>query len=177
VGPGLFLTLFSLLAIAWVVLLQVSRAGPVTAHHVRGAVALYLLIAAIFAYAYAYLEMIRPGAFRRPDGWTPELSHRPEAFYYFSVVTLTTLGYGDVTAVDPGARDLVMLEALLGQLFPAIIIARLVTLELHARQSAATTPHPRSGGPRKAPGASPPGSGRDDPAEELKTVDPADNCS
>jgi hypothetical protein len=133
---SILLTLLSLLAISWVVILQVSQTGAVTAHHVRGAMALYLLIAAIFAYAYSLVALARPGAFQMPASWVADDTGRPESFFYFSVVTLTTLGYGDMTAVAPGARDLVMLEALLGQLYPAIIIARLVTLELSARQAA-----------------------------------------
>ena len=51
-------------------------------------------------------------------------------FVYFSFVTLTTVGYGDVIAVHPIARSLVTVEALIGQLFPAILLARLVSLEL-----------------------------------------------
>lgn len=156
---SLLSTLFGLMAIAWVVLLQVSRAGPVSAHHVRGAMALYLLLAAIFAYAYTYLELIRPGAFKLPTGWSPQSQYRPETFYYFSVVTLTTLGYGDITAVDGGARDLVMLEALIGQLYPAIILARLVTLELYARQSSAAATPPRAEGQQEARGEALPESG------------------
>lgn len=138
-GPSLLATLGCLLAIAWVVVVQLSRAEAVTAHHVRGAMALYLLVAAIFGYAFAYLEVVSPGAFRMPDWWARGTSHRPETFFYFSVVTLTTLGFGDITAVDPAGRDLVMLEALIGQLFPAIILARLVTLELEARRPAAAS--------------------------------------
>jgi voltage-gated potassium channel Kch len=49
---------------------------------------------------------------------------------YFSFVTLTTVGYGDVTAVDSVARSMALLEALTGQLFPAILIARLVSMEV-----------------------------------------------
>ena len=48
---------------------------------------------------------------------------------YFSFVTLTTVGYGDITPVATSARSLAMLEALTGQLYPAIIIARLVSLQ------------------------------------------------
>jgi voltage-gated potassium channel Kch len=49
---------------------------------------------------------------------------------YFSFATLTTLGYGDVTAVHTAARSLALLEALTGQLFPAVLIARLVAMEV-----------------------------------------------
>ena len=54
---------------------------------------------------------------------------------YFSFVTLTTVGYGDITAVHPVARSLAMAEALTGQLFPAMLLARLVSMELYYRQA------------------------------------------
>ena len=60
---------------------------------------------------------------------------KSDAFRYFSIVTLTTLGYGDITAVHPVARSVVMMEALLGQLYPTILIARLVTLQMEARKN------------------------------------------
>ena len=54
---------------------------------------------------------------------------------YFSVMTLTTVGYGDITPIHPMARALAMLEAVIGQLFPVILIARLVAMELQFRNS------------------------------------------
>jgi hypothetical protein len=107
-----------------------------------------------------------------PEGWQPERSHRPEAFFYFSVVTLTTLGFGDITAVSPTSRELVMFEALIGQLYPAIIIARLVTLELHTRQQDAGAPV----SPRLPAG--PPPAGETSPtsqAADQHATRPADN--
>ncbi len=68
---------------------------------------------------------------------------------YFSCVTLTTVGYGDVTAAHPVARSLVMFEALIGQLYPAILLARLVTLyedTRAVRKKGARKWHPRSSG-------------------------------
>jgi Na+/H+-dicarboxylate symporter len=53
---------------------------------------------------------------------------------YFSFTTLTTTGYGDIVAVDPFARSLANLEAVLGQFFIAITVARLVTMELADRR-------------------------------------------
>jgi len=127
-------TLLSLVALILIVFRIVSEEGPVSGHRVRGAVALYLLIAILFAFLYGLTEELAPGAFTMP-GTRPSGVARGEAFYYFSIVTLTTVGFGDITAVHPFVRSLVMLEALIGQLYPAILIARLVTLQLETRRS------------------------------------------
>ena len=134
VGDTLF-TFFSLSGLVYVLFLQVSREGPVTGHRIRGAIALYLLIAMLFAFLYGLIETLAPGAFNVPGNWSRDASASSEAFYYFSVVTLTTVGFGDITAVHPLVRSLVMLEALIGQLYPAILLARLVTLEIETRRA------------------------------------------
>jgi len=138
-GSGLLFwdALLSMLAVfgmVIVVLWQVYREGPVTGHRVRGAVAAYLLIAILFAYSYTLIAYLFPGAFQLP-AWAEAGSKRVEAFFYFSMVALTTTGFGDITAIHPIARSLVMLEGFIGQLYPAILIARLVTLELETRRS------------------------------------------
>jgi hypothetical protein len=56
-------------------------------------------------------------------------------------VTLTTVGFGDIAAVHPVARSLVMVEALVGQLYPAILLARLVTLQMETRRSQGAGKH------------------------------------
>ena len=53
---------------------------------------------------------------------------------YFSTTTLTTVSYGDITPLNPVARSLAALESVIGQLFPAVLLARLVSMELHYRQ-------------------------------------------
>lgn len=138
--PGLAVTELALTGVCYaliicVVAMMVYGEGPVTGHRIRGAIALYLLIAALFAIAYALLETVSPGAFRFPDYWQQERSDLNYVLAYFSFVTMTTVGYGDVTAVHPLARSLVMFEALIGQLYPAILIARLVTLYAESNRS------------------------------------------
>lgn len=129
------LSLLSIVGMIMIVLWQVYRPGPVTGHRVRGAVAAYLLIAIFFAYSYTFIAAVVPGSFQVPS-WVSEAgAERGEAFFYFSMVALTTVGFGDITAVHPVARSLVMMEALIGQLYPAILIARLVTLEIETRGS------------------------------------------
>jgi hypothetical protein len=123
----------SLVGLLIVTLWMVYQEGPVTGHRIRGAIAAYLLLAVLFANAYGLINHLIPGAFNIPP--VQYQTEQVEAFYYFSVVTLTTVGFGDITAVSPVARSFVMFEALIGQLYPAILIARLVTLEIETRRS------------------------------------------
>ena len=95
-----------------------------TLHRVQGAVAAYLLLGLVWGYAYQLVAALAPGAFANAVA-TPGQDHN---LIYFSFVTLTTVGYGDVTPVHPAARSLALMEALTGQLYPAILLARLVTL-------------------------------------------------
>jgi len=124
------------LVLAVVVLAQVFRKGPVTWYRIQGAVAFYLLLGLAWGGAYELIELRWPDAFVPASSATMNQNADPTArFVYFSFVTLTTVGYGDVTAVHPFARALVTLEALMGQLFPAILLARLVSMELFHRQA------------------------------------------
>jgi hypothetical protein len=116
--------LLSLLLFLAVVLNQTLRSGPITYHRLNGAVAAYLLLGLIFAHAYSLVALARPGAFTGPI----MVADGPRAFFYFSFVTLTTTGFGDVLPVHPVARALVSLEAVTGTLYVAITLARLVSL-------------------------------------------------
>lgn len=117
-------SLLSLLLFLVVVLGQTLRAGPITFHRIQGAVAAYLLLGILWAHAYALVAHLRPGAFS--GSLSP--ADGPRAFLYFSFVTLTTVGYGDVLPVHPAARSLAILEAVTGPLYLAILVARLVSL-------------------------------------------------
>jgi hypothetical protein len=129
------LTLFSLSLLIYIVFLQIKREGPVSAHRIRGAIAEYLLIGLLFAFLYSLIAELAPDAFTIPASSAGLPGLNPDAFYYFSIVTLTTVGFGDITAIHPFVRSLVMIEALIGQLYPTILIARLVTMELETRRS------------------------------------------
>jgi len=110
---------------------RVVKRGPVTVHHVVGAVAVYLLIGLAFAEAARTIDILDPGAYTMPASPTDTRID----LYYFSFITLTTVGYGDLTPAHPMSRALAVLEALVGQMFPAILIARLVSQELMSRPS------------------------------------------
>jgi hypothetical protein len=125
----------ALLFFAALVLGQVLRAGPITLHRVRGAMAAYLLFGLAWSAAYQFVLDLSPSSFRLAEGKDPRLE-----LVYFSFVTLTTVGYGDITPLLPAARSLAMAEALVGQLFPAVLIGRLVGMELSSRGSGGGNP-------------------------------------
>jgi hypothetical protein len=115
----------------WVVARATFAPGRVTYHRVVGAVLLYLTVAVIFASLYTFVGTLVPKAFAgMAVEDSPALASR---LIYFSFATLTTTGYGDVSPVDPIARSLCNLEAIFGQLYPATLLARLVTLQLAHR--------------------------------------------
>ena len=96
--------------------------------------AVYLLVGLTWSFIYQLCDITQAGAFNLPATHHLDPETRQEEFTYFSFITLTTLGYGDITAVHPIARMFVIFEALLGQLYPATLLARLVSLEVVHRQ-------------------------------------------
>ncbi len=134
-GWDIFFSLVSALTFTVVVLGHVFKAGPITGHRIQGAVAAYLLIAISFALAYFLLEFLIPSSFQFPGGAIVLDEQSWKVFYYFSTSTLTTLGYGDVIPVHAVARSLSMAEALIGQLYPAILLARMVSLHTQTHHS------------------------------------------
>jgi len=122
-------TLCALIVLAFAVGINVFARGHALGDRVFGAIVLYLLLGVMWAFAYAMLDVLVPNAFAGGSGH----EHTLTEWVYFSFVTLTTVGYGDITPVARAARSLAMLEALVGQLYPAIIIARIVSLQVEAR--------------------------------------------
>ncbi|WP_407147570.1 ion channel [Bradyrhizobium sp. ORS 86] len=105
--------------------------GRVTYHRVIGAILLYFTVAVIFAALYTFIGTLVPTAFSGMKiADSPTLASQ---LIYFSFATLTTTGYGDVAPLHPIARSLCNVEAIFGQLYPATLLARLVTLELAHR--------------------------------------------
>lgn len=112
---------------------QVFRAGPITGDRIRGAILVYLMIALVWCVTYQLVDFVSPGSFRFPDQRLPAPGRLSQDLAYYSFITLTTAGYGDITPVSPVARTLASVEALIGQLYPAILIARLVSLQISSR--------------------------------------------
>jgi hypothetical protein len=108
--------------------------GRVTWHRIQGAVALYLILGLLFAHLYGLLNVLTEAFANVPAGLNAHAVFYRGRLLYFSFVTLTSTGYGDIVPLHPIARSLATLEAVIGQLFPATLLARLVSLELEGRR-------------------------------------------
>jgi len=120
----LSLYLAFLLAAAWLVGSQVLLTGEVDANIIVGSVALYLLIGLIYSVLYTILLEFSPEAIKGIEAamWYDNFPSTS----YFSFVTLTTLGYGDMSPATPIAEVLVILEAVTGMFYLAVIVASLI---------------------------------------------------
>lgn len=120
--------------------------GRVTMHRVQGAVLIYLNIAALFALVFSTILSLWPAAMATgagaplPSDW----GARTAALTYFSLTTITTTGYGDLAPVHPLMRSLANLEAVIGQLFPATLLARIVALNIEHSRRAGIDPQTRA---------------------------------
>ena len=94
---------------------------------ISGSVVGYLLLGLLFAFLYATIETIYPGSFPLPEAAGRDTRNQ---LYYFSFVTLTTLGFGDITPMTAPARSITFLEAVIGQLYLTILIARIVGMHI-----------------------------------------------
>jgi hypothetical protein len=120
------------LTLGVVVAKAVFRSGRVTYHRIIGAILLYLLAALMFTMLFTFVGLYAPGAFK---GMSFEYDATfASTMLYLSFVTITSTGYGDIVPIHPLVRSLCNLEAVIGQLYPAILIGRLVTLELTGRR-------------------------------------------
>jgi hypothetical protein len=123
-------TAWGLLSVSLIV--EVGRAvfapGRVTYHRIMGAILLYLAIGLAFVALYTFVGLATPGAFTGIS--IEDQPNLAATMIYFSFGTLTGAGAGEISAVDPVARSLANVQAMIGQLYPATLLARLVTLEI-----------------------------------------------
>jgi hypothetical protein len=126
-----------IIATAWV-LWYVLKTVKITANTLSGAVFVYFMAAMVFAFLYLQIERIWPGSFyfsneglfKDPMKMPSRLSN----FLYFSFTTITTLGFGDFTPIKPIARATTIVEAIFGELYLAIFIARIVGIQITQTQ-------------------------------------------
>lgn len=133
---GLLLEIIFFILTTFVIITHVLEYKHVTADKILGAVSAYLLIGIIWALIYTVLEIAFPHSFyfslgikSYGDGLSQHRFFFSE-FLYYSFVTLSTLGYGDIIPTSNPARALATLEAVSGQLYVAVLIARLVGLHI-----------------------------------------------
>ena len=125
--------MFCLFAFVVITLMQLFSPGPVNLHRVLGAIAAYLLIGFMWSYAYRLADLKIPGSIRFVGSFAD--GEAPMARYvYFSFTTLTTIGYGDVVPAHARSRMLAVTEALVGQLYPAVLIGGLLGMALQSRE-------------------------------------------
>jgi hypothetical protein len=120
--------------IAATILKNVTRDSRVSSNTIAGAAAVYILLAVAFASAHHAVALLGDDVeYANLDMSGP---HRDQTFqvYYYSVVSQTTLGYGDITPKSNLSRGLTMAQVVFGQLYLAILLARLVGMELAQRR-------------------------------------------
>jgi len=110
--------------VAVIILESLIKETEVTTDVIMAAVCVYLLLALFWSFAFSVLEYFQPGSF--------QISERTgkafQDFSYFSFVTLTTLGYGDIVPLTAPAKTLASVEAVMGQIYIAVLVARLVAI-------------------------------------------------
>lgn len=137
---------FLLLGLLWLfstgsLLGHILSRHTVTVDTLAGSVCVYLQLALVWSIVFYFIETLIPGSFNfvaEPLTGAERSRDHFEQFTYYSFVTLTTLGYGDVLAVSAPARNLSFLEAAVGQIYLAVLVARLLGLHLAGRENKET---------------------------------------
>jgi voltage-gated potassium channel len=119
--------------IAWLILADIFRAKMVTLDIIAAGISVYLFFGNICGFIYAIIGRVDPNAFTIPAATASYLGDNlsdVSSAMYFSFVTLTTLGYGDITPINAFARSLAYLEAATGQIYLTVLIASLVGIHI-----------------------------------------------
>jgi hypothetical protein len=126
IGTHGFAVFFIAYAI-WVILRFILNQNRITSDIIYASVVVYLLIGLLWALLYAIFNFFYPGSFSAQD---LPIDEQTLMFAYYSFITLTTLGYGDITPLARWAVSLSALEAVIGQLYLAVLVARLVGMHI-----------------------------------------------
>lgn len=120
-------------------------AGRSSTHAILGAVCGYLLLGLMWSLLYAAVETLAPGSFALAAGDSESSDVKRSALGYYSFVTLSTVGYGDITPATPLARTLSWIEAVTGQFYLAVLVAGLVGFKVSQGQQKASEHMGRDG--------------------------------
>lgn len=119
-------TIATFVLLIGLVLMKVFEPGPITQYRVIGSIVVYMILANLWAVLYLFIYQHIPGSFQLTlpsfDSNTLEAN-----FMYFSYITITTTGFGEIVPLHPFARSLVQVESIIGVLYPVILIGRLVS--------------------------------------------------
>ena len=126
------ITFFSF--IATLMLSRLVREQTVSADTILGSVCVYLLIGVSFSFIFMTLEVLNPGSFTGLDPANGLPSEPTSFFLYFSFITLSTVGYGDIAPLTEFGRTLAALEGIVGQMYIAILVAHLVAIHTMQRR-------------------------------------------
>lgn len=118
----------------------VLRAPRVTSDIIAGAIAVYLLLGITWAGFYSAVDSFIPGSFDVTEPLDPNTALKRPDFIYFSFITISTLGYGDIIPVKPLARSVAFLEAMTGVIYIAVFVGRIVSLHTPMERSAPRHP-------------------------------------
>jgi hypothetical protein len=113
-----------------IILIHVFRDEEVTANKIAGAICVYLLIGLTWGIFFALIEDFQPGSFLIEHTQVTSMEEKIPQMMYYSFVNLTTLGYGDITPLAPPARTFSIVEAIIGQMYLVVLVARLVGLHI-----------------------------------------------
>ena len=111
------------------VLRHIFKEGPVNFYRIQGSIVIFMMVGMVYANLYAITEFLIPGSFA---GTHANVQFKPvfSQFLYFSFVTMTTLGFGDLIPVGAFAKSLAVFQGMFGLLYPVVMIARLISMEV-----------------------------------------------
>ena len=116
---------FALISITILVFIFTTRS--VNGEIISAALVVYLLLGVLWGFGYNLIDLLDPGSFNVPDHF---IKAEGSSYMYYSFITLTTVGYGDITPISGMARSLSMLEGIIGQSYMAVLVARLVGMQV-----------------------------------------------
>ncbi|MBP0017835.1 MAG: hypothetical protein J7647_09790 [Cyanobacteria bacterium SBLK] len=122
----LFFYLFVFTGLIW----RLSRSKKVTADTIFGSISGYLLLAVVWSILFQLIEFLHPGSFNFLDG--QEIN--PALFFYFSHITIASVGYGEITPATPLARSVTALLGMVGQLYLTVLVAIIIGIYLSHSQ-------------------------------------------
>ncbi|MFT7087426.1 MAG: hypothetical protein ACJAZX_000860 [Rickettsiales bacterium] len=114
--------------VIYLMLIDLFSSKEVTLNIIFGSICVYLLISIFWSFIYILIDNFIPGSFSFGEGAPSR--EKVGDFLYYSLTTLTTLGYGDFVATSSPARSISVLEAVVGQIYLAILVARFVGIHI-----------------------------------------------